>query len=594
MASTDARPVPRKNAAYRVTFPLLDADGDPVTGATGLDSEISKDGAAFADCTNEATEITAAAGGVSGVYYLDLTSTEMNADTVAIVVRTSTSGAKTTVLVMYPEEIGDYRADVQMWLGTAPTTPGTAGVPNVDIARVANAAVSTASAQLGVNVVTYASGQAPLQSTVAGRTLDVTTTGEAGIDWANIGAPTTSQTLSGTTVGTASAVTGLTASNLDTTISSRLAPTVAGRTLDVSTGGEAGVDWANVGTPGSTVALSSTTVGTVTTTGTATNVTTVNGLAANVITAAAINTGAITNTKFAAGAIDAAAIAADAIGASELAADAVTEMRSLASGTSDSGTTTTMVDAARTEADTDYWKGQVIVFTSGTISGQARLITGFNAATDTITFAPATTQAVSTQTYEIWPWGRVDIGQISGADVSATTAQLGVNVVNAAGTAWNSGSIGASTLAADTLTAAKVAADVTTEITSGLATSANVTSAQNTITALLPSALVSGRMDASVGAMAANTMTASALATDAVTEIVNAIFAVAGADPAGVPAANAAWPAKIDWICAKLRNKETMNRTTGVVALRNDGDTTTIGTFTATDDGTTFTRPKAT
>lgn len=35
----------------------------------------------------------------------------------------------------------------------------------------------------------------------------------------------------------------------------------------------------------------------------------------------------------------------------------------------------------------------------------------------------------------------------------------------------------------------------------------------------LPAALVSGRMDASVGAMAANTLTANALATDAVTEV---------------------------------------------------------------------------
>jgi hypothetical protein len=35
----------------------------------------------------------------------------------------------------------------------------------------------------------------------------------------------------------------------------------------------------------------------------------------------------------------------------------------------------------------------------------------------------------------------------------------------------------------------------------------------------LPAALVSGRMDASVGAMAANTLTASALATDAVAEV---------------------------------------------------------------------------
>lgn len=49
-------------------------------------------------------------------------------------------------------------------------------------------------------------------------------------------------------------------SNLDAAVSTRLAPTVAARTLDVSVGGEAGVDWANVGTPGSTVNLSATTV----------------------------------------------------------------------------------------------------------------------------------------------------------------------------------------------------------------------------------------------------------------------------------------------------------------------------------------------
>ena len=96
MASTDARPVPRKNTAFRITFPVYDADGDPVTSATGLDSEVSLDGAAFADCTNEATEIG------NGLYYLDLTSAEMNADTVAVVVKTSTSGAKTVAAVLYP------------------------------------------------------------------------------------------------------------------------------------------------------------------------------------------------------------------------------------------------------------------------------------------------------------------------------------------------------------------------------------------------------------------------------------------------------------------------------------------------------------
>jgi len=73
----------------------------------------------------------------------------------------------------------------------------------------------------------------------------------------------------------------------------------------------------------------------------------------------------------------------------------------LASGTADSGTTTTMVDAALTEADTDYWKGNLIEFTDGTLDGQVRLITDFTPANDTITFYPAATQAVSTHTYQI-------------------------------------------------------------------------------------------------------------------------------------------------------------------------------------------------
>ena len=44
------------------------------------------------------------------------------------------------------------------------------------------------------------------------------------------------------------------------TVALPLIPTVAGRTLDVSAGGEAGMDWGNVGSPTTTVGLSGTTV----------------------------------------------------------------------------------------------------------------------------------------------------------------------------------------------------------------------------------------------------------------------------------------------------------------------------------------------
>lgn len=117
MSSTDATAIPIKNQAYRITFPILDADGDLVTGATGLDSEVSKDGGTFADCTNEATEIATD----SGMYFLDLTQTEMNADTVALIIKTSSSGAKTTPIVLYPAEAADIIVNVKKINGTDQT-----------------------------------------------------------------------------------------------------------------------------------------------------------------------------------------------------------------------------------------------------------------------------------------------------------------------------------------------------------------------------------------------------------------------------------------------------------------------------------------
>lgn len=80
-----------------------------------------------------------------------------------------------------------------------------------------------------------------LAPTVAGRTLDVTATGEAGVDFSNIAG-----TLDAAEIGTdaitadkiaASAITVSEAPNLDAAISTRLAPTTTGRTLDVSAAG---------------------------------------------------------------------------------------------------------------------------------------------------------------------------------------------------------------------------------------------------------------------------------------------------------------------------------------------------------------------
>ncbi|WP_287322985.1 hypothetical protein, partial [Mesorhizobium sp.] len=99
-------------------------------------------------------------------------------------------------------------------------------------------------------------------------------------------------------------------------LSEVLRPTTAGRQLDVSAGGEAGIDWANIGSPTTAVNLSGTNID-------------VDQVVASVSgSVGSVASGGITSGSFAAGAIDNAAIAADAIGSSELAASAVSEIQS--------------------------------------------------------------------------------------------------------------------------------------------------------------------------------------------------------------------------------------------------------------------------
>lgn len=70
-----------------------------------------------------------------------------------------------------------------------------------------------------------------LKPTTAGRTLDVSSGGEAGLDWANIGSPTTTVNLSGTTVKTATDVETDTAD-----IQSRLPAALVSGRIDASVG----------------------------------------------------------------------------------------------------------------------------------------------------------------------------------------------------------------------------------------------------------------------------------------------------------------------------------------------------------------------
>ena len=260
----NALPYPVYGAPWGVAFPMLDADGDLVTGATTPDAEVSKNGDTFADCTNESVEIATA----SGVYYLLLTAAEMTADVVVVIAKSATAGMKTTTLTFYPRKLVALRAATAAG-GAAGSITLDASASAVDDAYNGCLVVGVLDSTTEARIITDYTGSSkvaavtpnwnvtpdsddtftiylpegiqlnqanashwnslatvelPLVPTTAGRKLDVSAGGEAGVDWANIGSPTTAQNLSGTNIdvdqvvasvsGAVASVTGLTAATV--------------------------------------------------------------------------------------------------------------------------------------------------------------------------------------------------------------------------------------------------------------------------------------------------------------------------------------------------------------------------------------------
>jgi len=224
-------------AAYRrCYFHLVGTDGiTAATGEAGGQPQISTNGAAF---TNTGIGTLTAIG--NGRYYADLTQAAVA--TTGDVIETRYKSASTA----------ECPGDVFQVVAFNPNDAAALGLTNLD------AAVSTRSTYAGADTSGTTTLLSRLTSTRAGL-LD----------------------------------------NIDTTVSSRLAPTTAGRTLDVSVGGEAGIDLANVGSPTTTLVLSGTTIGVATTVTNGVTVTTNNdktgySLATTPPTASAIATAVLT------------------------------------------------------------------------------------------------------------------------------------------------------------------------------------------------------------------------------------------------------------------------------------------------------------
>lgn len=264
----------QSDTTYPLFFLMVDST-DHVTGKTGLTPTVtlSKNGGAFASASGSVSEVG------NGLYKVAGNATDSN--TVGELWLHATATGADPTDTSYTVVAYDPFDSVRLGLTALPNVvaAGNGGLPTVN-----------ASNEVKAIVYAYNTGMTPLQPTVSGRTLDVTLTGAAGIDWGNVENPTTSNNLSGTNIATNQAVlitSGTGTGQLNVTSGvvkadvsayssgmTPLQPTVAGRTLDVTATGAAGLDWGNIENPTTTVGLSGTTVGVTTVAGDSSGVTT--------------------------------------------------------------------------------------------------------------------------------------------------------------------------------------------------------------------------------------------------------------------------------------------------------------------------------
>jgi hypothetical protein len=222
----------------------------------------------------------------------------------------------------------------------------------------------------------------------------------------------------------------------------------------------------------------------------------------------------------AAGTITATVFAANAIDANALAADAVTEIQA--------GLATSAA-LATVQADTDNIQTRL---PAALVGGRIDASVGAMAAS-TITATAFATDAIDANALAASAVTEIQAGLATSAalaTVQADTDNIQTRLpaalvggrIDASVGAMAAGTITATVFATDSIDANALAASAVTEIQAGLATSAALATVQadtDDIQTRLPAALVGGRIDASVGAMAVDTLTAAALAADAVTEI---------------------------------------------------------------------------
>lgn len=219
-------------AARRKVFFFATDSTDGVSAKTGLsfsgsDLQICKAGGSFANAANTGTVSEKS----DGLYELELSDSGSpnEVDTFGdVALKLEKSGVVTRIFVVATVVAYDPYDSVRMGQTALPNAAANAanGLPTNGSG---SGQISLSSGN--VTVGGYASGQAPLQPTTAGRTLDVSAGGAAGVDLANVEGQGTTLNLTATTIKTATDV------ETDTQdIQSRLPAALVGGRMDADVG----------------------------------------------------------------------------------------------------------------------------------------------------------------------------------------------------------------------------------------------------------------------------------------------------------------------------------------------------------------------
>lgn len=554
-------------ASQEVPLGVFVDSTDGNTAETGLtiantDIKVHKTGA-----TTLANKNSGGATHISGgIYYavLDATDTDTEGPLTLFVHVAGALSVRLECVVLPPNVydsliLGSDLLDTNtaQWLGTACATPTVAGVPEVDLTHIAGAAVNTAAAQLGVNVVTNADktgyaltttpptaaeiATAVVEDDLSLRTLGATDLGQYLVELLTDTGTTLPATIGDVPDNAAAAVWGLArldANALDTMGETMNDLAAAGLgTLPTQVSAALWGENISAGDPGS---------------------------AAELIYDALSGHTPQTGDSFA------------RIGAAGAGLTAVV----LATAPP---TAAAIADAVWTEAIADH---------SGGAGSTAEALAG------------ATAPSAAAVADAVW-----DELLSEHAGVGSTGA--GLSAAGASGDPWATalpGAYGAGT-------AGELIGNMAPDVDAILVDTAEIGAAGAGLTAVtgrLPAALVSGRIDASVGAMAADAVTAAALAADASSEIATAVwasatraltdkadFALSSAaidavwaktltELSAVPGVTAAALDAVNFVFTLARNK--IEQTATTATLRKDDGTTAVATSTVSDDGTTAVR----